>query len=69
MKRTLGLLIFILSVSACSTVQPWERGRLAKAQMQWNTNPMQTGFDQLVYSSKEASFGGSSTAGGGCGCN
>jgi hypothetical protein len=69
--RILTALTCVVSLSGCITteVKAWERGNLAKEDMQWETNPMQSAFDRHVYFSKEASSGGTTTAGGGCGCN
>ncbi|MFT5162892.1 MAG: hypothetical protein ACI9FJ_001472 [Alteromonadaceae bacterium] len=74
MKQTklmvrLTCLTCLIALTGCATVQPWERAKLAKAQMQWESDKMQSAFDRHVYFSKEASSGGDSTAGGGCGCN
>jgi hypothetical protein len=48
-------------------VQPWERGILAKPEMQGDA--MARAFDEHIYFSKEASSGGAGFAAGGCGCN
>jgi len=53
----------------CATVKPWERGLLAKSEMQFIACPTLHGIDQHIYFSKEASTGGVGVAGGGCGCN
>ena len=58
-----------LVLSGCESVQPWERGRLARPEMQLDPNALQTGLYEQVYDSKEASSGGTRTAGAGCGCN
>ena len=58
----------LLSLSGCETVQPWERGRLAKPEMQLSEGLNSPLYHQ-VYDSKEASSGGSGAAGAGCGCN
>lgn len=50
-------------------VQPWERDLLAKPEMQLDADPLQTGFEEHIYFSKEASSGGRGFGGGGCGCN
>jgi Domain of unknown function (DUF4266) len=64
------LLYFIgLSISGCSPVQPWERGTLAKPFMSLNPTPERSLFEGHIYSSREASTGGGSAKGGGCGCN
>ncbi|MDA7746489.1 DUF4266 domain-containing protein [Psychromonas sp.] len=61
--------IFALSLSACSHVQPWEKGNLAKKEMAWEPDAMQATVDAQAYASKESSRGGYGSAGGGCGCN
>ena len=58
-----------LALSACETVQPWERGTLARDDMQWQTDPMEARLRNHIHYSKEASSGGVGAAGGGCGCN
>ena len=58
-----------LGLGACASVQPWERGTLARPEMQLDPNPLQTGLYEQVYDSKEAASGGAGTAGAGCGCN
>ncbi len=59
----------VMCSSACTTVQPWERGNLAKNEMALDSDPMQSSFANHVYNSKESSSGSSKGAGGGCGCN
>lgn len=56
-------------LSACEAVRPWERGRLARPEMQLEPNVLQTTLYEQVYFSKEASRGGTKAAGAGCGCN
>ncbi len=56
----------ILSVSK---VKPWERGTLARDDMQLVNDSMQQSVDDHIYFSREASTGGVSVQGGGCGCN
>ncbi|MCU7857100.1 MAG: DUF4266 domain-containing protein, partial [Candidatus Thiodiazotropha sp. (ex Lucinoma borealis)] len=57
--------------SGCTNlgVEPWERNLLAKPEMQLIADPIEAGLDDHIYFSKEASSGGRSFAGGGCGCN
>jgi hypothetical protein len=57
--------------AGCSSigVKPWQRDVLARDSMQLNANPLDTAIDDHLYFSKEASSGGRSYAGGGCGCN
>jgi hypothetical protein len=57
--------------SGCSSigVKPWQRDVLAREEMQLDANPLDAAIDDHMYFSKEASSGGRSFAGGGCGCN
>ena len=50
-------------------VRPWERGVLARESMRLDADLITLAFDDHVYFSKEASSGGRSFGGGGCGCN
>ncbi len=60
-----------LVLSACSLepVQPWDRDLLAQKKMQLVADPLEIYLDEHTYFSKEASSGGQSVGGGGCGCN
>ncbi len=68
MKR-LVYTVVLLCLAGCETVQPWERGNLAKPEMQWQPDPMEISLQAQINASKEASSGGEGAAGGGCGCN
>ena len=50
-------------------VKPWQRDVLARDEMRLDANPLDAAIDDHLYFSKEASSGGRSYAGGGCGCN
>lgn len=54
---------------ACTTVQPWERGYLARPDMAFEPDPLEARSKAHLYSSKEASAGGTGASTGGCGCN
>jgi hypothetical protein len=76
MKKTLILLgaaplslMSMLSLSACSSVQPWEKQNLAKPEMTFEGDRLDTSYTEHIYSSKEGASGGSGVGGGGCGCN
>ena len=74
MKRRLSILLAIIGtliISGCSRlgVKPWQRDVLAREDMQLNSDPLDAAIDDHLYFSKEASSGGRSFAGGGCGCN
>ena len=58
-------------VSGCSSlgVKPWQRDVLAREEMRLDADPLDSAIDDHMYFSKEASSGGRSFAGGGCGCN
>ncbi len=64
-------LIATFGVSGCSSlgVKPWQRDVLARQEMQLDSDPLDAAIDDHMYFSKEASSGGRSYAGGGCGCN
>jgi hypothetical protein len=62
----------VLPLMGCLTVdpvQPWEKGNLAKPEMTFDHDPLDKGFKEHIYSSKESASGGSGVGGGGCGCN
>lgn len=58
-----------LLIQGCQPVSAWERGNLAKEEMGINPMPNQNAFREHIFNSKEASQGGHSGGGGGCGCN
>ena len=60
-----------LAVAGCSSlgVKPWQRDVLAREEMRLDADPLDAAIDDHMYFSKEASSGGRSYAGGGCGCN
>ena len=69
MTRVWLVLWVTLTVAACGTVQPWERGTLAREEMQWDSDVIESRLRGQVYTSKEAASGGAGASGGGCGCN
>ena len=56
-------------LAGCANVQSYERGYLARQDMQFETDPVVAKFKQHIYGSKEAARGGYGVGGGGCGCN
>ncbi len=69
-KRCLLLLVVCaLAVNACTPVRAWERGQLARTEMAWDADGLEGALNDHIFFSKEASSGGNSAAGGGCGCN
>ncbi|MDQ7051313.1 MAG: DUF4266 domain-containing protein [Enterobacterales bacterium] len=69
--RLTTILSFSFYISACANlgVEAWDRDLLAKPAMAINSAPLDQAIDDHIYFSKEASSGGKSFAGGGCGCN
>jgi hypothetical protein len=63
--------IMIAVATGCSMlgVKPWERDLMARRDMQFDGEDLDAKLDDHVYFSKEASSGGRSFGGGGCGCN
>jgi len=59
------------AISGCGSlgVKPWQHDVLARREMQLDSDPLDAAIDDHLYFSKEASSGGRSFAGGGCGCN
>jgi hypothetical protein len=72
MKRSLvavALAAALLPGCASTGVAPWERGVLARQDMQLDAYPLDASLDDHIYFSKEAASGGRGFGGGGCGCN
>jgi hypothetical protein len=61
----------LAATGGCSSIgaKPWQHDLLAEQAMQVDAAPLESAIDDHVYFSKEASSGGRSFAGGGCGCN
>ncbi|MEQ1617122.1 MAG: DUF4266 domain-containing protein [Terricaulis sp.] len=62
-------LLGVVTLPGCTTVEPWERGNLAKPHMALDSNPIQTASREHINDSRQAMPSGSSAEGGGCGCN
>ena len=65
--RAMPMLIAI-AVAGCATMtppQPWEKGDLARPEMQFDPDPLDTRITQHIYTSKEAATGGYGAGGGG----
>lgn len=71
MMKLVIVAMTLSALSGCSSlgVSPWERQNLAKPEMELNSSPLSAALDDHIYFSKEASSGGRSFGGGGCGCN
>jgi len=72
MKRSIRIATAALALallSACATVQPWERGTLAKPVMSVDDPPQEKTQKLRTYSAKEGGAAATGVGGGGCGCN
>lgn len=63
-----GMLI-ICGLGGCQTVEPWERGRLAHDCMQTPVDEVEAAYRGHLEIVREGSTGGTTSGGGGCGCN
>ena len=68
MKLLLLSLFTTVAAVGCSTVKPYERELLAQPGMTL-TPRADSGAEQHMLESREASVGGFGGGGGGCGCN
>ena len=62
----------LTSLPACTGIKPvapWQKGDLARPEMTFDWDKLDSDFVEHTYSSKEASSGGAGVGGGGCGCN
>jgi len=61
----------LASLGGCASLgpEPWRHDLMAEPAMRINAAPLEAAVDDHIYFSKEASSGGRSYAGGGCGCN
>lgn len=63
------IVIAVFALSGCATVKPWEKGVLAKNEMAFIPDPLESKLSDHVYFAKEATGSGAEVSGGGCGCN
>ncbi len=65
--RAISIAILLMTLSSCTHVKPWERGKLAHPTM------VQSNFagpaEEHVYAVQEGAAGGGAAAESGCGCN
>jgi len=64
----LGAALLLNACASITPVQPWQKGLLAKPEMSFAGDAIGSGFNEHIYSSREAASGGSGANGGGCGC-
>lgn len=56
-------------LSGCARVAPYERGTLARGDMELGENPDLASGEEHGLAYREGSSGGGAAKGGGCGCN
>jgi len=66
--RAATLVALLVGLSACATVQPWERGTLSHPCMQL-TSQLGDGYRGHIVPIREGALFGGGGIGGGCGCN
>ena len=64
-----GGLVAGLASAGCATVRPEQRAVLADPTMRFEGEPGEKAASEHILENREASFGGGSVRGGGCGCN
>ena len=70
--RWMVLAALLIGAGGCGTlqtVQPWQKGYLARSEMGFEGDHLDKAYTEHTYFSKEAASGSGSVAGGGCGCN
>jgi Domain of unknown function (DUF4266) len=74
-SRLMGFAAFAslgLVAQGCASignVEAFEKGYLAKEEMTFKGDTLESKFHEHIYVSKENASGGSGVGGGGCGCN
>ncbi|MEM7408708.1 MAG: DUF4266 domain-containing protein [Myxococcota bacterium] len=63
------LAVVLLGAVGCESVRPWERDVLARTDMAWDPDPLESALEKHIEFSKEGSLDGGAAGGGGCGCN
>ncbi len=70
--RRLGLVLLVLTLSACSSLEPWvkpyERAALADEVMSNDRKPAVSAYTNHIREVREGAHGATGAAGGGCGC-
>lgn len=65
------MLALFAAGTGCALIEPvaaWEKGALARPDMNFEGDRLDAHFQEHTYSSKEAASGGAGVGGGGCGC-
>ena len=69
MKKLLYVaILFSMSLPACTSVAPWQRGKLAQPQMAVDPIPLHRVYREHIFNSREGLMNIGVFQGGGCGC-
>jgi hypothetical protein len=69
LRATLFLIVVLCcSPWACTTVQPWQRGRLADSCMAFDPDRSRAAYEAHWLEAREGAPGGFGVQTGGCGC-
>jgi hypothetical protein len=67
--RRATLVLLALALAGCGAApKAWQRGDLARPEMQFDADPLLSGYRDHVFLSKEQANGSGDAGGGGCGC-
>ncbi len=69
MNRGVFAVVFLMGVSGCATVQPWQRERLAHRCMEMDGSPGNVSWEEHLRAVRIGDVHASAGGGGGCGCN
>lgn len=64
-----ALVLVLAGCAAYAPPAPWEKGELARTDMQFDADVLEAKLQQHITASKEGAMGGYGVGGGGCGCN
>ena len=67
--KALAMASLLVLCGCGATVAPYQRGYLARPDMAFDASPGPTRALEKTFGAKEASSGGASVGGGGCGCS
>ena len=72
LRFPLTIAVVGIGLGACASISPpnaWDKQYLARPDMQFDADKLDTKNLQHIYFSKEGTAGGYGVGGGGCGCN
>lgn len=67
--RSFAVLLLLTSITACTTVKPWEHANLSRPEMALSTASLPKVIENRIYSSKEGSPSHTAIVSGRCDCH